>query len=249
MVSCSDYIFYRYLIIIIKLFYDENSQRVIEFLDDFEEAKEKKEKRRKILPGLYNPARLTELPLPLTEIEKNESEPHTDQTDSGSCSVAVATAIERSATSATVATDVTIGTQNDPVETHLNETGVASETDTAEINIDSSNYGVFGNQSDFNSSARSTVTADMLSSALNAALMIKAPVKKDPEFSSLNAQDEQAVEEVLNNSYEVCDDEGDVLISTNDMLPMPIAERNPYEMKSNDILSANMPYATNVSFL
>jgi len=32
------------------------------------------------------------------------------------------------------------------------------------------------------------------------------------------------------------------------MIPRPIAERNPYEVKPNDVLTGNMPFATNVSY-
>lgn len=55
----------------------------------------------------------------------------------------------------------------------------------------------------------------------------------------------QAIES--NRSYENCDESGDILVCPSDVLPMPIAMRNPYEVKQCDILSGNMAYATNVN--
>lgn len=57
----------------------------------------------------------------------------------------------------------------------------------------------------------------------------------------------QAVEDVFNESYENCDESGDVLVCSSDILPIPMAIKNPYEVKQCDIISGNMAYATNVS--
>lgn len=57
------------------------------------------------------------------------------------------------------------------------------------------------------------------------------------------------VDDVLNESFELCDISGEVMIHKKSAvsMPMPLAERNPYEVKQYDIISGNLPFATSVS--
>lgn len=73
-------------------------------------------------------------------------------------------------------------------------------------------------------------------------------IKTEPVFAELPKEDAQAIDEVLSASYEQCyDSDDDVLVSTAGIIPQPKSIKNPYEVKTNDILSGNMPFATNVS--
>lgn len=73
-------------------------------------------------------------------------------------------------------------------------------------------------------------------------------IKTEPVFAELPKEDAQAIDEVLSASFEQCyDSDDDVLVSTAGIIPQPKSIKNPYEVKTNDILSGNMPFATNVS--
>lgn len=79
------------------------------------------------------------------------------------------------------------------------------------------------------------------------AVAIANEVKVEPVFAPLCEKDAQAIEKVLNDSYEqVNESDDDVLICIQETIPMPMAMKNPYQVKSNDILSGNMPFATHV---
>lgn len=70
-----------------------------------------------------------------------------------------------------------------------------------------------------------------------------------PTFDDLREEDANAAESLLEDSYENCDDDDDeVLILKNSDVPVPIAVCS-YEVKKNDNVSANKPFATNVSIL
>ncbi|XP_055315745.1 uncharacterized protein LOC129575768 [Sitodiplosis mosellana] len=74
-----------------------------------------------------------------------------------------------------------------------------------------------------------------------------ASIKPEPVFVHLLEDSAKAVDDVLNESFELCDDSGDVMIHSKsaDLMPLPFAVRNPYEVKQHDIISGNLPYATN----
>lgn len=78
-----------------------------------------------------------------------------------------------------------------------------------------------------------------------------ASIKPEPAFVPLHEESAQAVDDVLNESFELCDDSGDIMVHSKsaESMPMPIAERNPYEIKQRDVISGNLPFATNVSIL
>lgn len=88
----------------------------------------------------------------------------------------------------------------------------------------------------------------MLSASLNYSLAIMTP-KPEPVFAVLVQENAQAVEDLFNSSFENCDDSGDLMVCSKDVMPMPIAKRNPYEVKQRDIISGNVASATNVTNL
>ena len=161
---------------------------------------------------------MNEKPLPLTEIDRNQGASTSGGMGIGEQSVAE-TEIqpEIDPFGDCVADNLTDSNSLD----NTIETGMATATETE---IDSSDDGVIENEPNSNSlanatgintdppsgnethsisSARIPVTPDMLSSALNAVLSLNAPpIKNEPAFSALNVEDEQAIEEALNNSYE-----------------------------------------------
>lgn len=61
--------------------------------------------------------------------------------------------------------------------------------------------------------------------------------------------DVDAMENISNESYEKLNaSDDDILVHRGDAMPPPIAEKGlSYQVKANDIVSGNMPYATNVS--
>lgn len=68
-----------------------------------------------------------------------------------------------------------------------------------------------------------------------------------PSFEELNVNDAILAEKLLSSSYEECfDDDDEILICKNQIIPAPIASP-AYEVKQNDIVSGNMPFATDVS--
>lgn len=67
-------------------------------------------------------------------------------------------------------------------------------------------------------------------------------------FDPLGDDESQAIGGILNESYEQCDSDGDVFVEKSARIPPPCKNKNPYETKKNDILSGNLPFATDVSF-
>lgn len=65
----------------------------------------------------------------------------------------------------------------------------------------------------------------------------------------MDDEDVGAVDDILDGSFEKLNDsDDDILIHRNDVVPPPIKpEQIPYQVKMNDILSGNIPFATNVS--
>lgn len=102
------------------------------------------------------------------------------------------------------------------------------------------------------STSQQSVTANMLSCALNSAMAITQPIKNEPVFDQLNETDAEAVDNSFEESHENYGSDDEVMIHRNTMpstmLPKPIGEpRNPYQVKVNDIVSGNIPFAMNVS--
>lgn len=72
-------------------------------------------------------------------------------------------------------------------------------------------------------------------------------IKKEPQFREMEDEDIDAVNSILNRSYEKIDD--DIMIQRVDFYPPPIEpEQAPYQVKVNDVISGNMPFAVNVCF-
>lgn len=73
--------------------------------------------------------------------------------------------------------------------------------------------------------------------------------KEEPTFNPLDDADLQAIDGVFNESYEQCDSDGEIYIEKSNPVPPPcVSNENPYQTKKNDILSANIAFATDVSF-
>lgn len=99
-----------------------------------------------------------------------------------------------------------------------------------------------------NSSAGvSDIDQNILSEAINSSLNIQ--IKHEPVFSPLNDEDCGLVGNILDGSFEkVNDSDDDILIHRNDIVPQPKKDNMiPYTVKTNDIISGNIPFATNVS--
>lgn len=89
-------------------------------------------------------------------------------------------------------------------------------------------------------------TSSMLADESNAAMDMTAdPIKSEPVFEQLNESDSRAAEEVFNDSFENYGSDDDVMIHRRELVPKPIADKNSYEVKSNDLLSGNIPFAQN----
>lgn len=79
-------------------------------------------------------------------------------------------------------------------------------------------------------------------------------LKAEPIFTPLNSEDAQAIDNILDVSFEKFNtDESDdeLLIEKEAMIPrpqLPELPPNPYQIKSNDIISRNMIFATDVRF-
>lgn len=233
------------------------------YVDDIDEAKNIKEKRRKVLPGIYNPSKLFEKPLPLlvlvtdnekqqSDEESNEKDPLSESNDGEpqNCddeSNDVASTVSNDSNGA-VATNMS--SSNNHSETPIQSSPNSERNDSQAKSVDESSINLQSNDDQVGIVDRPTknqaVTTDILSSALDTALAITTPIKKEPVFTQLGIENQKAVEDVFNSSYEACDEEGEILVYTKDVIPMPIGQRNPYEVKKNDILSGNMAYAINV---
>lgn len=63
-----------------------------------------------------------------------------------------------------------------------------------------------------------------------------------------NAEEEsQAIADIFNHSYEQCDSDGDIFVEKSTPIPPPSKEAdNPYQTKVKDIISGNIPFATDV---
>lgn len=73
-------------------------------------------------------------------------------------------------------------------------------------------------------------------------------VKKEPVFQVMNDHDADVAENVFNDSYEICGSDDELMIKINDQLPKPMAEKNKYQVKVDDVLSGTMPFAVNDKF-
>lgn len=99
-------------------------------------------------------------------------------------------------------------------------------------------------------SQTSPITADVLSTALDSALVIvgtQPSIKNEPIFEQMNEKDARAVEGVFNASYENYGSDDAVMIHRSDPVPKPIADQNPYQVKVNDALSGKILFALTVS--
>lgn len=166
-------------------------------LDDIEEAKQIKEKRRNMAPPVYSPARLKEKPVPRLVVVPDD---------------------ESSAESANTNEVDPLNLQPESATTDDQAIASASMSDT---NINDEFAGL--------------------------SLVTSCEIKTEPPtFNELDTADANAAEQLLDDSYENCyDDDDDVLIFKEATIPIPIQSR--YELKKNDILSKNIPFATDVN--
>ena len=166
-----------------------------------------------MLPGVYNPARLNEKPLPLlvlvpnneqqrSEEESNERDPLNASLNSTNFDDSTETHFEENSQSNSSAMNVSAvqsevsldsgnidGTDNDDQnEQQINENDSVEANDAAVLPSCSA--------------TDETTTSNMLSNTLNESLAISQPVKSEPFYSQLAEENAQAVEDVLNDSYE-----------------------------------------------
>lgn len=304
---------------------------IIVRIDNFDEAERIKERKRRVLPPVYNEARLTEKPMPLLVlVEKNNDETiDSSIVDEDPLNTTSGGSLEQ-------IDSTQISTNDDEIETNtnnnsfdaqdVNDTPVAlnsgnesiippsniisldpnSEQSTTPVennmtSLDSNNMSLNPNSSLFatninndndsdantatastinntvdaftssiiiSSTSKQSVTADMLSSALNSSMAIGLPIKNEPIFDQLNEVDGHVVDNLFNEnddggcddeasdptatdlsneSYENCGPDDDVMVHRSATLPKPIGERNPYLVKVNDLISGKIPFALNVS--
>lgn len=76
-------------------------------------------------------------------------------------------------------------------------------------------------------------------------------VKQEPIYNPLNEEEAQAIDIIFNHSYEQCDSDGEIYVEKSTPIPAPATEAatqadNPYQMKTGDIISGNIPFATEV---
>lgn len=224
--NCINIFFFKYS----KTIYDQ---------DDVEEAKKIQEKRRNVLPGTYNPSRLSEKPFPLLDLSDAPNPlnaPNYDEKRKFDAGLNDMSAPSTSSNNSNGAITTKVSSNNQRSETAIQQS-TSLQTNDEQV----------GSVTD--SSNKLVITIGMLNSALAAALAITERIKEEPVFTPLGEENQQAVEDVFNSSYEKCDDSGDILVCTKDVIPVPIGEKNQYEVKKNDILSGNMAFATNVSIL
>lgn len=256
------------------------------FQDDIVEAKQIKEKRRKVLPGVYNPARLNERPLPLLVLvpnneqqqlgdqqlggEQRRSDEQKPNSDDQSIEQDPFGSLSLNSSNSDISTvsnneELTVANHERQFdETQENERVSLTETSandeqqqigTEELIAQNTFDQTSPNQNDSIEETATATATDALTNVSNASVSgastsSNSPlIKPDPFFAPLVQENAQAIDDVFNSSFEKCDESGDVLIYPKDVIPMPLAEKNPYEVKQNDILSGNMAYATNVRFI
>lgn len=249
-------------------------------LDNFEEATIKRDKKRKVTPGVYNQAKLKQKPLPLmvlcsdnqhSEEEEEEAEHETmdpladDDTNDSS---KVSTTDRNDSLEVTkISNDLSLNLSlvNNPPEVHSDDVATANESSlyvTAqtlnETICDDVTENATGLDIEHGSLGDAQITNENIcnrssepsSSERNEMVNLQAnvPIKPEPQFPDMDGEDLEAVEEILNDSYEALDD--DVMIRRNDVMPPPIPPKlEPYQVKANDIVSGNLPFATDVSLM
>lgn len=221
--------------------------RTIYYTDDIVEAKKIKENRRKVLPGVYNPLRLKEKPLPMLALSsKNEQQQSDDSVEEESVAIG-----PLHASSTSHHSEVSIEHGSSPNSSVLDaSTTTIDYNDNLEVAVEQhSNGSDASSEWAFvtDSSNESDASYEWSFVTDKSADLSNANVKEEPIFVQLADDNAQVIENVINHSFEQCDEEGEVLVRSKDILPMPIGERNAYEMKQNDIISGNMAFAKNVS--
>lgn len=198
-----------------------------------EEAKKIKEKRRNVLPGVYNAARLNEKPLPLLVLVSNAEQQISDNdvTEQSAAYDPLVTSLN--------SIDLEAETEYDQ---HAVENNPGEETDMATNSLENG-LGASALQDPLDTSLNSI---DLQPETEHVHQNKQQPIKPEPVFTQLDNENAQAVEDILNESYENCDDSGDVLVCSRDEMPMPNFERIRYEVKQSDIISGNLAFATNV---
>lgn len=119
--------------------------------------------------------------------------------------------------------------------------GSASSMDSIDHNTTSINSDAVG-------SANGNVP-NILSVALNST-ELNIQVKQEPQFSSLDEEDCCAIANIFEESFEKLNEsDDDILIHRGDVVPPPMKDdaQLPYKVKVNDVISSNIPFATNVS--
>lgn len=171
-------------------------------------------------------------------------------TSSNSRQLEISTGHDSSNTSVLDASTSTFD-QNDNLEIvdgqHLNESDADTEWSETPIdrNDDSEddNLNVDEQNNESDAPSEVAIAIDLPQDLTNGNIALK----QEPVFAQLADENAQAADDVFNESFENCDESGDIMVHSKDILPMPIAERNPYEVKQNDIISGNMAFAKNVS--
>lgn len=189
-------------------------------LDDPAEAKKVKESRRNVLPPVYNSSRLKEKPIPSLELVACGDD-NADGTD--------------------VDADVTD-----------NDTNNSSGDDDADIAHVDSNADPSTDLNDVISSLNISSSATVVHSQAGGSQSgspqpsISHSIKYEPIFGNLNAEDAQAAEIFLDSTYEKYGSNEDLFMEKTQRMPTPLVTY-AHEMKKDDIITGNKPFALEVS--
>lgn len=254
-----------------------------------------RDRKRNVVPKVYNEARLTELPMPVLVLcpdefssgENSESSGIEDfdpldndanistglnalnfsQNDveitadnSGNNGNSSTAGANSSTATEFDASNVLASDGNSTADGHNNDSSMLSRSndtnDTTEATALGSGLSTACDENDLLASVRASTSSanssgpDANSNSLASAVV---QVKKEPQFSQMDEEDADVVANLFDGSYEKLNDsDDDILIHRNDYVPAPITDaidedKIPYKVKMNDVISANIPFATNVS--
>lgn len=214
-----------------------------------EEAETFRNRRRKVMPAVYNPARLHEQPIPLLVLVSPDDISNIS-TSSGDISL-----------NRTKSNDV----EDDPLESLDNSLSVGaigqhsandSLTQSAPATEPVANDNTDGSSEEIrNNATMDDLTLDQLRIApANQQQQLQQPanqanIKKEP-FAALAEADSNAAENLFSSSFENCvDGDDDLMICRRDETPKPKYDISGYDfaVKKMDILSGNLAFAENVS--
>lgn len=243
-------------------------------LDDLQEAIKVRERKRNVVPPVYNQARLSEVPLPVLVLTPDESDSNDDSDEIDPLDASANASVGDG------------GRESDDNASFLLTSSELGESTAQTESVDEMNNSNTNNMSSLflsaviessavlcddvnNTNMASPVLAAAIESsvvvnddasgsqaltATNKAESCNAPVniiqiKQEPVFSPLNDEDDGAIGSIFDDSFEKLNDsDDDILIRRCDIIPQPKRENMiPYTVKVDDIISGNMPFATNVS--